>query len=495
DKTFLDDHHVTAMLGNEQQQNNFRYASAYRKNYVSAAIDQINVGSTAPADKDNGGSASAGAYNNYFGRLNYDFKSKYLVEFVFRYDGSQIFPAGKRYAFFPAVSAGWRLSEENFIKDNFPFINQLKLRASHGQVGNDRIAQWQYFQAFSFGDNYVFGTTDAPGITPGTMPNPNVTWETSRKTDLGLDATLWKGLLDVEFTYWTQKRSDILIQRNLSVSNVFGFPGLPDENYGKVNSQGFELLLRHKNNIGKVGYNLAGNIAFAKSKIIFIDEVPAAMPYQALTGHPIDAALYYKADGIYRTQAELDASPHASGSQVGDIRVLDLNKDGMIDSKDQFRFDLSPTPQITFGLNTDFQYRNFDLNIFFQGQARAYKYDNTAAVLGGTDFANAYVYRAKDRWTASNPNGKMPRSDTWMPGNTTFFLYNASYVRLKTVDFGYTLPAGIMSRIKLNSVRFYVSAYNLLTWAKEITWTDPEVNGNISAIDSRNPAPYPPQRV
>jgi len=211
--------------------------------------------------------------------------------------------------------------------------------------------------------------------------------------------------------------------------------------------------------------------------------------------HPIDAGLYYKADGIYRTQAELDAAPHASGSQVGDIRVLDLNKDGMIDSKDQFRFDLSPTPQITFGLNADFQYRNFDLNIFFQGQARAYKYDNTAAVLGGTDFANAYVYRAKDRWTASNPNGKMPRSDTWMPGNTTFFLYNASYVRLKTVDFGYNLPAGMLSRIKLSNVRFYVSAYNLLTWAKEIKWTDPEVNGNISAIDSRNPAPYPPQRV
>lgn len=495
DKTFLDNHHIGVMLGNEQQKNTFRFASAFRKNFVSPSIDQINVGSNAAADKDNSGSASAGAYNNFFGRLNYDFQTKYLFEFLFRYDGSQTFPKGNRYGLFPGVSAGWRLSEEKFIQNSLPFVDQLKLRASYGRTGNDRVPQWQYLQAFSFGDNYVFGTADAAGIYPNTMPNPNITWDLSKKTDLGLEGSLWNGLLGFEFIYWTQNRTDILFRRNLSVSNVFGFPGLPDENIGKVNSRGFEMQLRHRNNIGKLTYSVSGNAALAKSEIIFMDETPQAKAYQTQTGHPIGSDLYYKADGIFRTKEELDAYPHASGSQVGDIRVVDLDRNDTIDSKDQFRFDYSATPQITFGLNCDFQYQNFDLNIFFQGQTRAYKYDATASVLGTNDFANAYVSRAKDRWSVDNPNGSMPRADAWQPGNTTFFLYDATYIRLKTVELGYTIPRTITSRIKFNDVRFYVSAFNLLTWAKEIKWTDPEVNGNISAINPTNPAPYPPQRV
>ncbi len=236
DKTFLDNHHIGIMLGNEQQKNTFRFASAFRKNFVSPSIDQINVGSTAAADKDNSGSASASAYNNFFGRLNYDFKARYLFEFLFRYDGSQTFPEGNRYGFFRAFRTR-RLSEEKFIQNSLPFVNQLKLRASYGQTGNDRVPQWQYLQAFSFGDNYVFGTADAAGIYPNTMPNPNITWDLSKKTDLGLEGSLWNGLLGFEFIYWTQNRTEILYRRNLSVSNVFGYPGLPDENIGKGKQQ------------------------------------------------------------------------------------------------------------------------------------------------------------------------------------------------------------------------------------------------------------------
>lgn len=495
DRTLFDDHHIALMAGHEQQKNTFRFASAFRKDFVSTAIDQIDVGSSAAEDKNSNGSASSGAYNNYFGRLNYDFKTKYLFEFVFRYDGSKTFPKENRYGFYPGFSAGWRLSEEDFIRSSLPFVDQLKLRASYGHTGNDRVGQWQYLQSYSFGNNYVFGTGDIAGIYPNTMPNPNITWDLSKKTDLGLEASLWNGLFGMEFVYWNQKRTKILFRRNLSVSNVYGFSGLPDENFGKVNSHGFELLARHRNTIGKLVYNISGNVNLAKSEIIFMDETPQAEPYQTQTGHPIGSALYYKADGIFHTQEELNAYPHGSGAQVGDIKVLDLNKDGAIDSKDQYRFDYSPTPQVTFGLNMDFQYKNFDLNIFFQGQTKAYKYDVTASVLGGTDFANAYDSRAKDRWTVNNPNGSMPRADTWQPGNTTFFLYDATYVRLRTVELGYTIPRTITSRIKFNDVRLYVSAFNLLTWAKEIKWTDPEVNGNINAIDPTNPAPYPPQRV
>jgi TonB-linked SusC/RagA family outer membrane protein len=446
------------------------------------------VGSTDPDDKNNGGSASAGAYNNYLGRLSYDYQAKYLLQFLFRYDGSQIFPKGKRYGFFPGVSAGWRLSQEPFIRNNLPFVNELKLRASYGELGNDRVGAYQYLQAFSFGNNYVFGTADAPGIYSNTMPNPDITWEVSKKTDVGLEADLWNGLLGVDLTLWKENRSNILAQPNLSVSRVFGFPGLPDQNIGKVDNHGFELTLSHDNRLGRdFSYNISGNVAFAKSKIVYMDEVPQAEPYQAQTGKPVGAGLYYKADGIFHTQDELDNYPHASGTQVGDIKVVDLNGDGVIDDKDRFRVDESGTPEYVAGLTMGAGYKNFDLTVFFQGQTGAQTYDGTASVLGTSDLYNATVHRATNRWTVDNPDGTMPRARDFEPGQTTFFLYDATFVRLKTAQLGYTLPTKLSGRLGMESARIYVSGFNLLTWAKDITWADPELGGDFTS--------YPPLRT
>jgi len=488
EKTFLDNHHIIAMAGWEQQKNTFNFASATRRNFLSSAIDQINVGSSAAQDLSNSGSASKGAYNNYFGRLNYDFRSKYLLEFLFRYDGSQIFPEGKQYGFFPGVSAGWRLSEEDFMKNALPFVDQLKLRASYGELGNDRIDAYQYLQSFLFGSNYVFGTSDVPGIFSGVLANPNVTWERAKKTDLGLEAQLWHGKLGIDFTYWMQKRNNILYRRNLSVPTTFGFPELPYENIGKVNSNGYELILTHRSKVGKLNYNLSGNVAYQKSKTIFLDEVPPAEAYQKVTGKPVFSDLYYKADGIYNTKEELDRSVRNANSQVGDIKIVDLNGDGKIDDKDRYRVPFNPIPKYVFGLNTDFQYQNFDLNIFFQGQTGAKNYDGTVAALGGTDFANSSVWRATDRWSETNPNGTKPRADAWQPGNTTFFLFDATFVRLKTVELGYNIPASILAKTRfLKNFRFFASAFNLATWSKDVKWADPEFNGGYLN--------YPPQRV
>ncbi|MDX1641681.1 MAG: SusC/RagA family TonB-linked outer membrane protein, partial [Balneolaceae bacterium] len=224
------DHNISTMVGMEQQKDKFSWSRVYRKNFVSQAIPQINVGSSDPEDQETGGGASEGAYNNFFGRFNYDYQSKYLFEFVFRYDGSQNFPEGNRYGFFPAVSAGWRLSQEDFISDNLPFVNELKLRGSYGEIGNDRVPQYQYLQAFQFGNNYVFGGSDQPAIYSSTLPNPNITWEVSKKLDVGLVTELWDGLLGADVTVFRENRSNILLARNLSVSEIFGFPSLPDEN-------------------------------------------------------------------------------------------------------------------------------------------------------------------------------------------------------------------------------------------------------------------------
>ncbi len=267
-----------------------------------------------------------------------------------------------------------------------------------------------------------------------------------------------------------------------------GFPGVPPENFGQTNSRGLELILSHRNNAGALTYNISGNVAYSVSKVIELDEVPPAEGYQRYTGTPIGSALYYKADGIFHNQEELDQYPHHANTQVGDIKIVDLNNDKVIDSKDQYRFEYTATPRYVFGLSTDFQYKNFDLNILFQGQSGAYNYDGAAASLGNTDFANTLVWRATDRWTVNNTNGSMPRSDAWQPGNTTFFLFDASFVRLKSIELGYSIPSALLERTKtLKDVRLFASGFNLATWAKEIKWADPELNGNFLA--------WPPQRI
>ncbi|MEK6481395.1 TonB-dependent receptor [Catalinimonas sp. 4WD22] len=477
DRTF-NRHHIGVLIGTEQQTNNYSWVQAYRRNFVSTAIDQINVGSNDPEDKNNGGSASIGGYNNYFGRLNYDYEGKYLVEFVFRYDGSQIFPEAGRYGFFPGVSAGWRISEESFMS-GLGFVNQLKLRGSYGQIGNDRVGAYQFLQTYSFGDNYVFGGSDVPGVYPNVLPNPDITWEVSEKLDLGIEGTLWDRALGFEFILWRENRSNILATRNVSISNVFGFSGLPDENIGRVNNKGFELILSHQNSVGQLNYQISANTAFSRNRIEFMDEVPQDEPYKNQTGHPVGAGLFYQDDGIFNTQEELDAYPHLPNTQVGDIKIVDLNDDGEINGADQFRFDYTSTPEYVFGLTTNFQYKDFDLNVLFQGQANAYNYDDRFGALGNSAFDNAVVERATDRWTVDNPDGTMPRADGNAPGNNTMWLFDATFVRLKNIEFGYSLPQQLVSKVKLTNARIYVSGFNVLTWAKEIKWADPEANGGL----------------
>jgi hypothetical protein len=271
------------------------------------------------------------------------------------------------------------------------------------------------------------------------------------------------------------------------VPSIVGFSELPSENIGEVDNNGFEAVVRHRNKVNRFSYNIDANVAYARSKIVFMDETPQAEPYQSRTGLPVGASLFYESDGLFNTQEELDSYPHANGTEIGDIKIVDMNDDGVIDSKDQFRFDKSTTPEFVFGLNMGAQFMNFDLSVFFQGQANAYNYDETFAGLGGTTFDNAMVQRAEDRWTVDNPDGTMPRADAFQPGNTTFFLYDATFVRLKTLELGYSLPEHIVSKISFDDIRFYVSAFNLLTWAKEIKWSDPEISGYSLY--------YPQQRV
>jgi hypothetical protein len=353
----------------------------------------------------------------------------------------------------------------------------LKLRGSYGEIGNDRVDDYQYLQSYSFGWNYVFGQTDASGIYPNTMPNPDITWEVSKKTDIGLEAGLWNGLLGFDFTLFWENRSNILEQRNVSISSVFGFSALPDENIGEVDNKGYELVLSHRNKFGEFNYQVSGNVAFARSEIVFMDEVPYDDEYKAATGKPVDAALYYQADGIVNTQEVLDEYIlMRSTAKLGDTKLKDMNNDGIVNENDQVRSDLTSTPEYVFGLSFGAQYKQFDFTMFWQGQTNVENYDKRFQDLGGDSYSNSLVARAKNRWTVDNIDGSMPRSDDGAPSNNTLFVFDASFIRLKTIEFGYTLQQKWITKAGLSDMRFYCSGFNLLTFTK-YDWIDPEVNG------------------
>jgi TonB-linked SusC/RagA family outer membrane protein len=475
----IGDHTMALMVGTERQYNKYNWASAYCQNYLTTAISELSVGSSSSDDQTVSGSASEEAYVNYFGRLNYNYKEKYLLELLFRYDGSQNFPEDTRYGFFPAISAGWRLSEEDFIQENLPYVDNLKLRASYGEIGNDRVDDYQYLQSYSFGSNYVFGGTDASGIYPNTMPNPNITWEVSKKTDIGLEAGLWNGLLGFDLTLFWENRSNILETRNVSISDIFGFSDLPDENIGEVENKGYEIVLSHRNKLGEFNYQVGANMAFARSKIVFMDEVSYEdHEYYAATGKPVGASVYYQADGIVNTQEELDEYIELrSTAGLGDTKLIDMNNDGTINSEDQVRADLTDTPEYVFGLSFAAQYRQFDFSMFWQGQTNAQNYDYRFPRLGRSNYENGMVARAKDRWTVDNPDGTMPRADDDAPWNNSLFVFDASFIRLKTIELGYTFPKRWLSKAGLSDVRIYCSGFNLLTFTK-YDWIDPEISGD-----------------
>ncbi|MEP1487884.1 MAG: TonB-dependent receptor [Algibacter sp.] len=475
EKTF-GDHDFSAMIGQEQQVNKSSFIQASRVNYVSPSIAEINVGSNAADDRNNAGTSFETSRNNYFGKLGYNYKSKYFVDFTYRREGSQNFPTETRYGDFYSISGAWRLSEENFMKD-FKNVDQLKLRVDHGLNGNDQVSAFQHLQTFNFGSNYVFGSADVSGVTEGNLDNPNITWEKARKTDLGLEGSFWNGLFAFDLTLWQEHRFDILVSEGSIVPVTLGLPGFPDVNSGIVDSHGYELILSHRNNNNELKYSISGNIAYANSEVIFKNETPNEEDYQNETGLMVGAGLYYQTDGIYNTQEELDASVHHPSTQVGDIVIVDVNNDGEINDADRTRVNKTTTPKYVFGMNFGFNYKNFDLNMFFQGQAAANNYDIRYANLGNANFENSFVLRAEDRWTVDNINGANPRSRNYVPGDNTFFLQDASFVRLKSAELGFTLPESTISKIGLTSTRFYLSGSNLLTWAKEIKYADPEISG------------------
>lgn len=485
DRNF-DGHHVTGLLGFEQSSYRKDYFTAGIKQYASDILDELFAGS---ADKDwytINGNASETARRSFFGRLGYDWNSKYMVQFIARYDGSENFPKANRWGFFPGVSLGWRLSEEPFIRNNFSWLTNLKLRASYGEQGNDKIDAFQYMTTYSYTSKNEyrskFGDADVNFIIPGAVPNQNVTWEVARTWNIGIDGVVDHGIFGWEIEFFKTHRSNILCTRNASIPYYTGLPSsLPDENIGEVENKGVELQLNHENKAlgGELRYRIHGNILYAKNKIIYMDETPwgEGHEYMSLTGKPMGSGLYYHVIGINRTLEDLENYPQMAAATLGDFIYQDVDGDGAITSYDRIRNDLSVVPQLVYGLNFDFQWKNFDFTMLLQGQglARYYYIALTDPVSG-----NVEKEMAENAWTLTNTQTNYPRiGSTVSNPNTTpndFFLKNAAFLRLKNIEIGYSIPKNILfSRLGITNLRFYISGYNLLTFSS-LKNVDPETS-------------------
>ena len=480
DRTF-DVHHVGAMLGYEQEETKGHFLEAYRSDYISTSLPEIFAGSSDKNKHNNDGSSTQTARQNIFGRLSYDYAGKYLAQFTFRRDGSPNFPEHKRFGFFPGVSLGWRISEEAFMK-KFTFLDNLKIRGSYGKMGNDLVDAFQYLTTYGFNSNYVVGNNDVTGLIQNGIPNPNITWEVAKTTNIGFDARLWNGLLEIEFDYFKTRRSNILTKRTAIIPAYTGLK-LPDENVGIVDNKGFEMVLTHGNYSNPFKYRISTNLSFARNKVIFSDEQPAAELYQYATGRPIGAALYYKAIGIFESQEHLDRYPHLLNAQPGDIIYEDVNKDGEINSRDRIRVNQTNTPEIVYALNAYMEYKGFDLTLLFQGQENAKQYFDSFFPCMSNSLGNFLEWRANDRWSPDNTTATMPRgsSATWTNNTeaSTQWLLNAGFLRLKNLEFGYTLPKHIAEKVWVKNLRLSFSADNLFIiydHMKELGF-DPETTG------------------
>jgi TonB-linked SusC/RagA family outer membrane protein len=423
-------------------------------------------------------------YRGYSFRVGYGYKRKYLIDFNSAYNGTDRFL--KHYGYFPAVSAAWNISEENFIKDKAKFIDFIKLRASYGLVGSDVVDgnKYLYIQQYDQSSSYNFGVSPVryPGISEGTLGNPDVTWEKYKELNIGLETNFMKGKFALTVEYYRNIRDDQLINRN-SVSAILGV-GLPKDNLGSVLNQGVEGTFNYRPKIGNLLMDFGLVFTYNKNKVLFKDEPFPDYPYLLETGKPIGQPFGYTWIGYYKDQADIANSAKPLGTvpiQPGDLKYADLNNDGVINDKDKSAIG-KPNfpPNLTIGLPINFTYKNFSVNVLFQGQ---FGY----SLILGSNAIEPFQTQLQDihlqRWTpATAETAKFPRLSTLnnsvnSPGAfpSDFYLIDAKYIRLKTVELHYQLPSKWLP-FGINKLNAYVSSYNLATWTNySLYQQDPEV--------------------
>jgi TonB-linked SusC/RagA family outer membrane protein len=479
DHTF-GDNKISALLLFEQMDYRYEYISAYREGFLTSTLDQIFAGSD--INKDNNGGANENARQGYVGRITYNYKDKYLLQANARYDGSYNFPKNSRWGLFPAFSAGWRISEESFM-DGLSFISNLKIRASWGQFGNDRVDPFYFLSGYEYANGYLVGGTYYTGIQSTGIPNKNITWETATSSNFGLEFGFFDGKLSGEVNYFYKKTEGILITRSASVPLTFGSK-LPKENLGIVDNNGIESILRYQYSKGDFKYSIEGNFTYATSKVIYIDEPATVADRLKQTGRPFDSRFGYTALGLFQSQEEINASPVQDGNKnksihPGDIKYLDLNNDSIINDADRHYIGKGPTPEIIFGLNANVQYKHFSLTMNFQG---ATNYTRYQFINSFEKNYNSYKM-IEDSWRVGNEDAKYPRLES--NGRTannsqysTYWMNQGFYIKLRNIELSYTLDHNhFLDKIGMDEITLSLSGRNLLTIANADGF-DPEGTDN-----------------
>ena len=497
-KTFADNSSFSATLGQEAQRGygNGISVTGYdvpadpSLQYISAARGTP----TAPRS-----SQYDGGLLSYFGRANYNFRDRYLLTATLRFDQTSKFLGPQRTGTFPSVGAAWNISNEDFMK-NTTAVSQLKLRGSFGAVGNQNAApNYGYASTATSNQNYVFNKTLNPGIAIATLNNPNLKWETALTTDVGIDAAFLDNKLTFTGDYFERRTKDMIAL--LPVPDYVGQAAAP-ANVASLRNRGLELALSYRNEVGKLQYNFGVNFTKINNQITSLGGANPIASGNVLSqignttrtdvGHEIAYFYGLQATGIFHSQAEVDNYKNAAGAalqpgaQPGDVRYQDVNGDGKIDATDNTYLG-SATPSFTYGASLNLNYSNFDFKILLYGvqgaeavNAAAFNLDKSSAFAGL--WTNFYADRM-DRWTPSNPNSNQPRvtaNDTNNGGgyNDKFssrYVENASYLRARNMELGYSLSKDVIGRFKLNGFRVFASVDNVFTITK-YRGLDPEIS-------------------
>lgn len=482
--TIEDKHSINVLLGQELQHLNSNNLNAARSG-VPASVAEPTISSGDLSTSTNGGNIGESKLISFFGRVNYNYDDRYLVTGTYRADASSRFGANNRWAYFPSLALAWNLHKENFY--DIEAINQLKFRLGWGEIGNQNIPGTAVFNTLNLATNSVFGLeeTTTSGVAPLRSGNPNLKWETTISSNIGLDMAFLKNSITLTADYFIKNTTDLLLQ--VPSLQTSGFQNDPFGNAGDIENKGFEFSANYRKRINDFSFSLGGNISFIDNKVIELAEEGSiiqsgnAQGFRNIgrteAGHALASFYGYKTDGIFQTQEEVDNSAIINKTKPGDVKYQDLNGDGVINADDRTYIG-SPFADFTYGFNLDMSYKQFDFSAFFQGSegndifnASAYYLEADA---GGTNFSTKVL----GRWTGEGTSNTIPRVTIDNNGvNTQLsdrFVRDGSYLRLKNIQLGYSVPKYVLDKMLVNKFRVYVAAQNLLTFTK-YDGLDPEI--------------------
>lgn len=519
--TFAEKHNLNVLVGQTAQRSEYSFLTGSGEDFLNNDLRAISLSNSELRNA--GGGGTRWALASYIGRINYNFDGKYLLSASVRYDGSSRFGAENKWGTFPSFSAGWNIAEESFF--DLPWVSDLKVRASWGQLGSDRIGNFNYLTTFSANTEYTLGLDPqpVPGVSLNRLGNPNLRWETSTQTDIGLDASFFDGRVTLIADYFVKQTDDLLV--NVPIPNSSGVPTNPTVNAGGVRNSGLELALGYRDNAGDFNYSVNLNFATINNEVTSIG---SGQPISAgagsdrfditrtEVGQPIGYYFGYIVDGIYQTEQDAAEANDFRNPNAGDFIFRDVNgiddqgniipgPDGEVNTADRTLIG-NPIPDFTYGLNVTMNWRNLDLNMFIQGVEgneifNVFKQQTwQVPYFNGSGVTNSVREVYEQRWTGPGTSNTVPRLGYQevnnYPFSSSFYVEDGSFTRMRNLQLGYTLQGNAAEAIGLSKVRLYVGAQNLFT-ITNYSGFDPEIgdrnqNPLLSGVDTGN---YPLPRT